>query len=940
MPADILLSARQLLTGRAKKPTPSSASKDIIPLEDWENPPRDNKPIARWWWPGGSVDKETCERHLRFLKETGFGSVEVQPFLLGLDQNDLRADDQLRTVGEPSFVDKLVHCAKYANEIGMALDVTMGSGWPGGHNKVTKADAEKQLLMEKVVSQVSGPAKLNVDLPPAPKNSYTKIVQGVLDALGPPDEEGVTLVAVVAVQLASTSEKRSSRSSSRVSVRSAPDDETDSSLCKHLSYKQGVSDLNLFHTSEGLKGDGYCHHAPAIRESIDITECVRERDSGGKHGRGRLEWDVPDGTWRVLCFYSNATMHIVVGGAFPGQKDEALVVDHLTRRGADQMLNYFGKTVLDAAGGCVRGFFVDSFEMIGELAYTDEFLAIFKERLGYDLVPHLPLLFKSGGESKYSDMVDFLGQYGYPLYNSLDPARKVRVREDFEALRASLFQDDFIQGFSDWSSKAGVEFRLQAHGGYGNFIDTFCQADIPETEDLFGAGSTDFLKLAGSARNLMGRKFAGNESFIKVRFQGTRLKMPELRMVAGRAFLSGINRLTFHGVPYPYTCTDNREWYPFSGQLPQLDKRKGRILAGPLPMSTQFNEKCLKSPGMADFLRFLGRMGVATSVGRPVTDVAWLMIMRDVKDAADVQIGRIAANKCESLVTKAFRQRALTYDRVSPKLLTAATALPGGRVQIAQCSYAAILIDPMEAAEPEMMATLVELASRGVPILALGDLPSRAVGYSDHKARDLRVAESSRRLQKHIDTMEATHLEAGHGGCSFVCGSPFSKGRRKRTTVDEIASLLGRHVKCSFIEPSKDVLGKPFAASIMQRATEDGDALYLFNEAWRPRTVSMRFVVDGGCLVKWNPSTGSRELLAESVTAGHVLHLRFAVAEVIVLTLERTSTQMAHPAPVRPMSQQCYAVSVSKPGNLSPVLHSWAPSFISAAKSQPGNLYC
>lgn len=45
-----------------------------------------------------------------------------------------------------------VHCAKYANEIGMALDVTMGSGWPGGHNKVTKADAEKQLLMEKVGS--------------------------------------------------------------------------------------------------------------------------------------------------------------------------------------------------------------------------------------------------------------------------------------------------------------------------------------------------------------------------------------------------------------------------------------------------------------------------------------------------------------------------------------------------------------------------------------------------------------------------------------------------------------------------------------------------------------------------------------------------------------------------------------------------------------------
>ena len=70
--------------------------------------------------------------------------------------------------------------------------------------------------------------------------------------------------------------------------------------------------------------------------------------------------------------------------------------------------------------GELRGVFVDSFELMGELPFTSDFLAAFEAQTGYDLTPHLPLLFRKGGESKYAEMIDLFGRSGAPLYR--DPA--------------------------------------------------------------------------------------------------------------------------------------------------------------------------------------------------------------------------------------------------------------------------------------------------------------------------------------------------------------------------------------------------------------------------------------------------------------------------------------------------------------------------------------
>ena len=49
---------------------------------------------------------------------------------------------------------------------------------------------------------------------------------------------------------------------------------------------------------------------PAVFDRVeDLTPRVEE---------GRIDWEVPEGRWRLLAFYENRTGHSVLGGAYPG----------------------------------------------------------------------------------------------------------------------------------------------------------------------------------------------------------------------------------------------------------------------------------------------------------------------------------------------------------------------------------------------------------------------------------------------------------------------------------------------------------------------------------------------------------------------------------------------------------------------------------------------
>lgn len=274
-----------------------------------------------------------------------------------------------------------------------------------------------------------------------------------------------------------------------------------------------------------------------LGQVLDLTSQVSE---------GTLAWEAPAGTHRVFAVYENRTFHFPAGGAYPGAREDARVIDHLDRRGVEAFIEQEFAAWIEAVRDCPpRAVFVDSFELVGELPWTTALGSKLKAALGYDIELLLPFLFREGRESEY---VDLLRGIGDPRYQAADQ-RGLRAREDYERFRDDLFAEELIATLRTWLHARRIDLRLQAHGGYADVLDAYGMADVPESEGLFGGGSYDFLRLAASAAHVGGKRFASSETF--PRNGALELSEIDARILMGRAFSAGISRLVHHGNTYP-----------------------------------------------------------------------------------------------------------------------------------------------------------------------------------------------------------------------------------------------------------------------------------------------------------------------------------------------------------------------------------------------------
>ena len=108
----------------------------------------------RWWWFGPAVTKTELEREMRLMKEGGIGGFEVQATYplspddpaLGIKNLPYLSDD---------FLDALRFTSAKAKELGLRMDLTLGSGWPYGGPSVSIEDAAATLRTEHVKVQVN-----------------------------------------------------------------------------------------------------------------------------------------------------------------------------------------------------------------------------------------------------------------------------------------------------------------------------------------------------------------------------------------------------------------------------------------------------------------------------------------------------------------------------------------------------------------------------------------------------------------------------------------------------------------------------------------------------------------------------------------------------------------------------------------------------------------
>jgi hypothetical protein len=118
----------------------ASAAFAQSPDASWPQPTRENKPWTRWWWLGSAVDAENITRQLTEFRDAGLGGVEICPIY-----GAKGAEAQFLKFLSPEWVAMLRHTTREAARLGMAVDLTTGTGWPFGGPGVSVGNASMRV---------------------------------------------------------------------------------------------------------------------------------------------------------------------------------------------------------------------------------------------------------------------------------------------------------------------------------------------------------------------------------------------------------------------------------------------------------------------------------------------------------------------------------------------------------------------------------------------------------------------------------------------------------------------------------------------------------------------------------------------------------------------------------------------------------------------------
>lgn len=114
-----LVCSLMLLLGLMACTSSQEKAKEVIPYES-------GKPYTRWWWFASEPDTMDIKYQLEWLKEQGFGGVEIAWIY------PMHGDSTVRRVGwlSPEWSDVVAYTKKTADALGLGCDYTYGTLWP------------------------------------------------------------------------------------------------------------------------------------------------------------------------------------------------------------------------------------------------------------------------------------------------------------------------------------------------------------------------------------------------------------------------------------------------------------------------------------------------------------------------------------------------------------------------------------------------------------------------------------------------------------------------------------------------------------------------------------------------------------------------------------------------------------------------------------------
>ena len=341
-------------------------------VEGFENPPAECHPLTWWHWMNGNVTKDGIRKDLEWMHRSGISGFFLFDAGIGSEQ----IVDECLPYMSDGWKDAFRYTVDLADSLGMSVGIASSPGWSlTGGPWVSEEDAQKKIVWSVLELQGGQPAgnrtaeslslyKGSLPQPPSVAGQYQD------EAEFPSDPDRYRYyrdICVIAMKAPQADTARIVESAVKGGFK--------------MNYK--VSDN--FPTPPT---DDVC----AVSDVLDITD---------HYNNGILEWDVPEGHWKVFRFGCSLLGH--VNG--PATKEATgLEVDKLDRdavmRYYDNYFHLYGSALagndkpeeaLNALMNRLAAIEIDSYES-GRATWTGRLEQEFSSRRGYELRPWLPVL--------------------------------------------------------------------------------------------------------------------------------------------------------------------------------------------------------------------------------------------------------------------------------------------------------------------------------------------------------------------------------------------------------------------------------------------------------------------------------------------------------------------------------------------------------------------
>ncbi len=476
---------------------------------------------------------------------------------------------------------------------------------------------------------------------------------------------------------------------------------------------------------QGLKADGYARlsrvMAYADGKCLDLTAQAKN---------GTLSWKTPAGEWRVIVLYIGKTEQMVKRAA-PG--GEGFVMDHLNKGAVGRYLGRFDKAFKATGTPYPHTFFNDSYEVYGG-DWTPDFLEQFAKRRGYKLENYFP---------------EFLDESR--------PDVTARIVSDYRETVSDLLIENFSSQWAAWAHKHGSITRNQAHGSPANLIDTYATVDIPEIE---GFGLSQFhikelrqdsltrkndsdlsmLKYASSAAHITGKPYTSSETFTWLT-EHFRTSLAQCKPDMDLMFVSGVNRMFFHGTPYS----------------PQGDEWPGWLFYASINMSPT-NSIWRDAPAFFDYIT---RCQSFLQMGKPDNNFLVYLPMYDMWQEQAGRLLLFGIHEMEKMAPKFIKtihqinNAGYDVDYISDKFVKQ-TRVDGGELQTpGGARYKAIIVPAVKLMPAQVLEHLVALAQQGATVVFMENYPEDVPGYGALEARRNSFAQIKDQLPK-VSSFETT----------------------------------------------------------------------------------------------------------------------------------------------------------------------------------------